>query len=281
MVENGKKVLYLIILKAIYGMLQASLLWYRKLRKDLQSVGFIFNVYDACVANRTKNKRQHTIRFHVDDILSSHVDPKVNDEFSKWGQSKYDDVKDVEVTRGKKPTFLCMVLDFGVPGVCHVIHEEHVEDIVSSWPEKLKQNDMVLTPALLNLFKKGGVRLLSVDQNEIFHSVIVKALFIWHQSRPDVMPAVGILLGRVHNPNTDDWEKGRRLVRYLNCTRDFHLVLRYDGFNICKWHLDASFAVDPNFCSHSGGVMFVSDRGGSMAFGRTKQKLNTRFFDDV
>ena len=55
-IENGKKVLYLVILKAIYGMLEASLLWYRKLRKDLESVGFVFNVYDACVANRVIRK---------------------------------------------------------------------------------------------------------------------------------------------------------------------------------------------------------------------------------
>ena len=51
-VENIQRVLYLVILKAIYGILEASLLWYRKLRKDLESVGFKFNVYDACVANR-------------------------------------------------------------------------------------------------------------------------------------------------------------------------------------------------------------------------------------
>ena len=42
-IENGQKVFYLLILRAIYGMLEASLLWYRKFRKDLESVGFIFN----------------------------------------------------------------------------------------------------------------------------------------------------------------------------------------------------------------------------------------------
>ena len=85
-IENGKRVLYLIILKAIYGMLEASLLWYQKLRADLETLDFVFNPYDACVANRLKNNNQHTIRFHVDDILSSHVDAKVNDKFAKWTQ---------------------------------------------------------------------------------------------------------------------------------------------------------------------------------------------------
>ena len=39
--ENGKKILYIVVLKAIYGMLQSSLLFYRKLRKDLESIGFV------------------------------------------------------------------------------------------------------------------------------------------------------------------------------------------------------------------------------------------------
>ena len=44
--EKGSKVLYVEVLKAIYGMLEASLLWYKKPRKDLESQGFTFNPYD-------------------------------------------------------------------------------------------------------------------------------------------------------------------------------------------------------------------------------------------
>ena len=82
-IERGVKVLYLEILRAIYGMLEASLLWYRKFRSDLEEIGFEFNVYDPCVAQRLKDKHQHTIRFHVDDVLASHVDPRVNDGFAE------------------------------------------------------------------------------------------------------------------------------------------------------------------------------------------------------
>ena len=67
--EKGRKVLYLQVLKALYGMLQAALLWYKKFRKDLESIGYEFNPYDACVANKLIDGKQHTIRFHVDDIV--------------------------------------------------------------------------------------------------------------------------------------------------------------------------------------------------------------------
>ena len=177
-IENGNKVLYLVILKVIYGMLEASLLWYRKLREDLEMIGFKFNPYDAFVANRWWNKQQPTIRFHVDDILSSHVDAKVNDKFAKWAQGKYGAIKDVEITRGRKHTFLGMELDFSDPGIFHVKQNDQKYDIVSSWPEKFKDNENVLTPASFDLFVTGGGRLLSDERREIFHSVVVKALFI-------------------------------------------------------------------------------------------------------
>ena len=87
--KNGCKVLYLEILCAIYGMLIGLLLWYCKLKKDLEAQGFVFNPYDACVVNRTYLGKQHTVRFHVDDLLCSCKDPKANNDLLKWTQEEY------------------------------------------------------------------------------------------------------------------------------------------------------------------------------------------------
>ena len=70
-------------------MLEAALTWYKKFKGDLESIGFVFNPYAVCVANKMVNGKQHTIRFHVDDILGRHVDLKVNDEFLKWLNETY------------------------------------------------------------------------------------------------------------------------------------------------------------------------------------------------
>ena len=43
---------YVLIEKALYGMLRAALLFYRKLRADLEDMGFEVNPYDPCVANK-------------------------------------------------------------------------------------------------------------------------------------------------------------------------------------------------------------------------------------
>ena len=63
---------YVQVMRAIYGMLQAALLWYKKFRKDIESIGFQVNPYDPCVANRIIDGKQHTVTWHVDDLKVSH-----------------------------------------------------------------------------------------------------------------------------------------------------------------------------------------------------------------
>ena len=79
--ENGTKILYVEVLKVLYRMLKVALLWYKKFKLDLEEIGFIFNACDPCMANRFVNRKQHTVRFHVDDLMSSHEDSKVHSDF--------------------------------------------------------------------------------------------------------------------------------------------------------------------------------------------------------
>ena len=53
--HKNMKVLYVQVNKAIYGMLQSSLLFYKKFKKDLESIGFKINPYDPCNANPSVN----------------------------------------------------------------------------------------------------------------------------------------------------------------------------------------------------------------------------------
>jgi hypothetical protein len=45
-------VFYVKLQKALYGLIRASLLFYRKLRKELEDYGFRVNPYDPCIANK-------------------------------------------------------------------------------------------------------------------------------------------------------------------------------------------------------------------------------------
>ncbi len=71
--EKGRSVLYLRLQKALYGMMKSALLFYRKLVLELKKMGFEINPYDPCIANKMVNGTQMSIRWHVDDLMMSHV----------------------------------------------------------------------------------------------------------------------------------------------------------------------------------------------------------------
>ena len=69
--------LYVRLSKALHGMLRAALLFYKRLRNDLENMGFGVNPYDPCVTNILVNGAQCTVCWYVDDLNVSHMDEAV------------------------------------------------------------------------------------------------------------------------------------------------------------------------------------------------------------
>ena len=69
---NRESILYVRLLKALYGLLRSALLFYKKLRGDLEKMGFEVNPYNPCVANKMINGSQMTVTWHVNDLKISH-----------------------------------------------------------------------------------------------------------------------------------------------------------------------------------------------------------------
>ena len=63
-------------------------------------------------------------------------------------------------------------------------------------------------------------------------------------------------------------------MKFLNATQNDVLTLRADGSNVIKWHIDAAFAVHPDFKSHTGAVATLGK--GAVKSISKKQKVNTR-----
>ena len=72
-----RKCMYAESNKAIYGTLESSLLFWAKLSKSLEEMGYQRNEYEWCVVNKITENKQCTILWHVDDLRTSHVDPAV------------------------------------------------------------------------------------------------------------------------------------------------------------------------------------------------------------
>ena len=61
--EKGKKLLYVMIFKAIYGMIASALIWYDLLFTTISDLGFKLNSYERCIVNKLINEHQCTIRW--------------------------------------------------------------------------------------------------------------------------------------------------------------------------------------------------------------------------
>ena len=79
-------------------MLISAMLFYHKLTKALLSYSFELNPNDLCVVNKMVNSEQLTIFWHMDDLKSSHIDPKVSDKFYNGLKTHFGQLGEVKMT---------------------------------------------------------------------------------------------------------------------------------------------------------------------------------------
>ena len=218
------------MLKALYGMLTASILYYKKFVTDIKTIGFKLNPYDPCVANRVVNGKQHTVTWHVDDVKSSHINPKVNDEFYNWCESMYgsDEMGHVKVVRGTKHDYLAMILDYSVPGKLKINMEYYIDAMIEEFPYEIKM--VKSTPWNDKLFKVNeDAKKLDDNKKVILHTFVMKAMFLCKRARPDITTAISFLSTRVKDPNEGDWDKFVRVMGFLQYTKKNILTLEADN----------------------------------------------------
>jgi hypothetical protein len=274
-IENGKPVLYVELLRALYGMLISALLFYKQLVEDLKKIGFKLNRYDMCVANRIVEGKQHTVVWHVDDMKTSHMDTKVNDEFLEYLRSKYEDkeIGLLKASRGKVHDYLGMKLDYSVKGEVKISMTDYVKKMIENFGEDV--SEPAKTPAAAHLFTvREDAKKLDEKQAQKFHNTVAKGLFLCKRARLDLQTTIAYLSTRVKEPDEDDWKKLMRMMRYLNKTKDLVRTMKADKMSVIKWYVDAAHTVHDDLKGHTGSAMTLGK--GTITAKSTKQKLNTR-----
>ena len=274
--EKNKKVIYTELDKALYGTMQAALLFWKKLSGYLvDELGFTTNPYDTCVVNKKIKGEQFTICWHVDDLKLSHKSPAVVSKIIKDLQREFGKEAPLTVQRGKVfDDYLGMKMDFSNPGKVIFSMIDYIERLIAESPEDLLKGPCA-TPAANHLFHVNDkAEPLSKHDAEVYHHLTAMLLYLAKKNRPDIQTAVSFLSTRVQAPTVDDWRKLGRCIRYLSVTKDLPLTLEADPDGIIQWWVDASYAVHPNMRSHTGAT-FTLGKGSPYSIS-TKQKINTR-----
>jgi len=161
-------------------MMKSALLFYRKLVSELQEMGFTINPYDPCVANKTVNGTQMTIRWHVDDLMLSHVS---QDEIMRVVQGiKYIYGENLTKTVGTMHDYLGMTFDYSFAKEVRVNMCDYLRNVIKEFPEEI--TGTCATPASDHLFKvREDGRKLSEELADAFHHTVYQLLFAANRAR--------------------------------------------------------------------------------------------------
>ena len=271
--RNGKKILYLRVLRALYGCLESALLWYNLYSTTLRKMGFELNPYDSCVANKMIDGHQCTVAFYVDDNKISHRDPKVVTRVINELKEHFGDLK---IKRGNRFDLLGMDVEIKNKKV-HISMIDHLKNAIEAYEAGLglmsKRHPAV--PGRSDTYDEGKeTQELNKKESEVFHTVTAKLLHVCKRARLDIEPVVAYLCTRVSCSTVQDRIKLDHLIRYVKRTlNDVRIVGARDLKTLLCW-IDAAYAVHPNMRGQTGGTMSF---GTGMIHGRSsKQKLNSK-----
>ncbi|KAL7572570.1 hypothetical protein ACA910_000389 [Epithemia clementina (nom. ined.)] len=195
---KGKKpAIYAELSKALYGLLQAALLFWQNLTGFLGQLGFVANPYDACVMNKDIDGHKCTIGWHVDDLKISHKSELVVEQIVLALAEKYRQEAPLTVHRGHVQENLGMRIDYGQPGKVVFSMSEYVLDLIQECLNNLLSGHPQ-SPAANHLFSiNTKAEPLSSKQQVIVHHLVAKLLYLAKRTRPDLLLAVTFLATRV------------------------------------------------------------------------------------
>ncbi len=191
--RKGTPILYVKLQKALYGLMQASLLFYRKLRKEMEQYGFMINPYNPCVANKTTAcKKQLTVIWHVDDLMGSCDEDFELTKFLCY-LAKIHGPK-LTMHTGWRHNYLGVDMEFRKDGTLGVSMVAYLKNVIAEFPEMVMGK--APTRAADHLFKIRDAEEAKPRDKEralAFHHMVAQLLFMATRAQSDIQTAVAFL----------------------------------------------------------------------------------------
>lgn len=255
--------------RALYGCVQSAKAWYKKLRADLESIGYSSIPSDECVfIRREKNSTYTRLVIHVDDIFASAQDETALDLIMSELEQLF---SGLSIHRGRKLNYIGMVFDYSKEdNSVAVTMDGYIIDLLDFCSNI---EGTAETPANKDLFTvRDDADKLGSEEREMFHTLTAKLLYLSKRVRPDILTAIAFLARRVQSPDIDDQKKLLRVVRYIRGTSALGLRLRADQISILAY-VDASYGVHSDMRSHTGAIIGLGK--GPIYCKSSVQKLNS------
>jgi hypothetical protein len=261
--SNG--VVYVKLLKALYGCIQSSRLWYKKLTSILADSKFTVNKYDPCVYHMIRNGARITLAIHVDDLL---ITSREEENLRFACDVLKENFNEVTIKYGEKHSYLAMNIE---------VTEREVTIDMTGYIEKFINSGMEVSagaksPATDTFFDADdNSPLLDEKKSRKFHTDVAKLLYLAKRCRVDILTSISYLASRVKAPSESDNCKLNRVVSYLINTKERKIKLKRGNEVSFTAFIDASFGSHEDGRSRSGVVIFMA--GAAIAAWSSKQKM--------
>jgi len=262
--EKGRIIVQL--LKAMYGLKEASMEWYQTLVSRLKSIGFYPSKHDAALMIKDKN---NMILAHVDDLLIVSDDENIEMTI----ESIKNCFNKIEVHQENESLhYIGMVIERNRKNKSIKISQPgYIKEIISHF--ELKDDDIEATPCNENLFKENLQQDVIFDLKS-YQRNCMKLMYL-SRTRPDIKLPLAYLSTKLTCATQDDETKLLRVAKYINGTQLLGLILKPESLQIyCS--ADASFAIHSDYKSQSGLLIWLGNRINAPIHSQSKkQKLVT------
>ena len=252
----------------VYGLAKSSWLWYDLLTKTLRSMGYEHNPYDTCVMNKKVGGTLVSVMIYVDDCRFQSVSRKLIMSDVGHLQSIFGKEKPLTVKEGHKQLYLGMDLDTSIEGEMRITMNGYLKELLSDMAITVSKP----TPANEQLFEVDeSSPKLDEGARGKFVTAVMRLYYLAKRIRSDVLTACSFLSRRSTVATAEDWDKLEHLLKYLNGTRDYALVLRPGNNLHIHAFVDASFGTHFDRKSNTGTFIRLGEAGGCVYCRSAKQ----------
>lgn len=243
--------------KALYGLRQAPLQWFKKLSDFLKKEGFTQLKSDKCVFKNPRTMKTLYIAIHVDDGLIVGEDIQEIKSLMKKMQEKF------EVAINENPK-LYLGMEIKKDDDQYTLSQmKYCQDTVMKYLPCMKDCKIKDTPIAKEKNSQQDTKEES-EKDFPYRQIVGSLLYASSKTRPDISFAVGYESRTMENPSTEEITNVKRTIRYLKGTPQ--LGIRYYKKNkedeeILHVYCDADHAGDKRDSKSTTGFVMMYGNG--------------------
>ncbi|KAL9250241.1 Retrovirus-related Pol polyprotein from transposon TNT 1-94-like protein [Drosera capensis] len=245
--------------KSISGLKQASRQWYHKFHNVITSFGFEPNIADDCIYHKFSGSKHIFLVLYVDDILLASNDIGLLHETKRFLSKKFEmkDLGDVSFVLG------IQIHRDRLKGVLGLSQKGYIDKVLSRYDmQDCKPGDTLVGKGdkfSLNQCPKNGFETKEMKKTP-YASAVRSLMYAKVCTRPDLAYIVGILGRYLSNLEIDHWKAAKRVIRYLQRTKDCMLIYRRsDQLKIIRY-TDSNFAGRQDSLKSTSGYIDIQSR---------------------